>query len=398
MARIRLLTIGKRRGTISATEGASFMPWVIEASSSRRQGLGGRMQIFVSYARTDRPKVDALSQKLRQAGNDVWLDLDLAGGQVWWDNILHQIRHADAFIAAVSRSSLKSNACQVERRYATQLGKPILPLTVEPVNTETLPTDISRLEIVDYSRPDEATAFRLIGAINRLPPPPPLPAPLPESPDAPSSYWGNIGDQVNAPALDLDQQLAIIGRIEGALAPTSDPAERDVALDLLSQMERRTDLYAAVDRRITLLKQASTGHGDASTKPPDPSPTHGPAAGATAGAGSSSSVHQPPVTPRTAKSGEHPSPPATGASPHWVMAILAIIVFFPTGIPAVVYASRVKPSLAANDLEAARKSSSRVVLFFWISVGIFILYIIGAVAGGSSSSTGAAALASRLWL
>jgi hypothetical protein len=362
--------------------------------------LGGRMQIFVSYARTDRSKVDALSQKLRQVGNDVWLDMDLSGGQVWWDNILHQIRQADAFISVVSRSSVKSTACQIERRYAGQLGKPILPLTVEPLNAETLPSDISRLEIVDYSRPDEATAFRLIGAIARLPQAPPLPVPLPEAPDAPSSYWGNIGDQVNAATLDLDQQLAIIGRIEGALAPTADPAEQPVALDLLTQMERRTDLYAAVDRRITLLRQnvANGTGGTNEEKPPPPGPEKG---GTTrTGFSSGGSTGTTRGSAGTTENGQRSSSPATGASSHWVMAILAVIFFFPTGIPAIVYASRVKPSLAADKLADARKSSSRVVIWFWVSLGILVLYIIGAAAVGSSgsSSTGAAALASGPWL
>jgi hypothetical protein len=211
------------------------------------------MRLFVSYARTDRPKVDPLAQRLRQAGNDAWLDMDLVGGQVWWDNILHQIRESDAFIAIVSRSSLKSQACRIERQYAARLGKPILPLTIEPLNPGTLPSDISRLQILDYSRPDENTAFALIGAIIKLPTPPPLPVPLPGPPDAPSSYWGNIGDQLHAQTLTLDQQYAIVGRLESALDSTADPAEIPVALDLLSQIQRRPDLYAAVERRIARL-------------------------------------------------------------------------------------------------------------------------------------------------
>ena len=68
------------------------------------------MQIFVSYARTDRSKIDALSQKLRQAGNVVWLDMDLQGGQVWCDNILHQIRQAAIFVLYIIIITASSNS------------------------------------------------------------------------------------------------------------------------------------------------------------------------------------------------------------------------------------------------------------------------------------------------
>lgn len=110
-------------------------------------------------------------------------------------NILYQIRESDAFIAILSRSSLKSQACRVERQYAARLGKPILPLAIEPISAGMLPSDISRLQIVDYSRPDEDTAYAPIGAIVRLPAPSLLPFPLPEPPDAPSSYWGILGSR-----------------------------------------------------------------------------------------------------------------------------------------------------------------------------------------------------------
>ena len=360
-------------------------------------GPGGTVQLFISYARTDRPKVDRLAQQLRQVGNDVWLDTDLSGGQVWWDNILHQIRQADAFITMVSRSSLKSQACQVERQYAAQLSKPILPLTVEALNAETLPSDISRLEIVDYSSPDETTAFRLMAAVNRLPAAPPLPDPLPTSPDAPSSYWGNIGDQVNAPVLDLDQQLAIIGRIETAFTPTADPVERPVALEILRQMQRRSDLYAAVDRRIELLMQSinEDGHRTAPPKKPDPKPAKDTAGAA---ASSSSGPSEPSLATGGAAAAVASTPRVVAVVPHWGMAVFALLFFFPTGIPAVVYAARVKPSLAAGDIATAQKSSSRVVVWFWVTMAIVILYVIGIAAGSSSGSSGAMTVLSRSWL
>jgi TIR domain len=230
------------------------------------------MRLYISYARPDWPKADSLAQRLRDSGHSVWVDTDLMGGQSWWDTILDRIRESDAFIAVLSRSSLKSGACQAERGYAARLGKPVLPIIIEPFRTETLPSDILQLQIVDYSQADETAAFRLLGAIMRLPSPQPLPVPLPEPPYVPSSPWANLVDQVGAPTLSLDQQLAIVARLEDALGPDSGPADRHTALGLLSQMERRTDLYAVVGRRIESLKQNTRNSPAWSSYPADPGP------------------------------------------------------------------------------------------------------------------------------
>jgi TIR domain len=82
------------------------------------------MQLFFSYARLDRLRVDSLVTRLRQAGIEIWLDSDLVGGWPWWDKILGQLGSCDAVLAAVSRASTNSQASRAEREYAAQLGKP----------------------------------------------------------------------------------------------------------------------------------------------------------------------------------------------------------------------------------------------------------------------------------
>ena len=82
------------------------------------------MQLFFSYARPDRLRVDSLVTRLRQAGIEIWLDSDLVGGWPWWDKILGQLRSCDAVLASVSRASANSQACRAEREYAAKLGKP----------------------------------------------------------------------------------------------------------------------------------------------------------------------------------------------------------------------------------------------------------------------------------
>jgi hypothetical protein len=354
---------------------------------------GGPVEIFLSHARPDRSKANAVAQRLRQAGNNVWLDTGYSSGEAWWGEILRQLRLCDATVVVVSRASLRSQACIRERQYAARLEKPVLPLAIEPFNPELLPTDLARLQIIDYSRPDEAAAFQLAGAIMRLPKARALPDPLPEPPPAPPSPLEKIAEQLRAPSLDQDQQLAIIGRLEGALAPSADENDRDLALDMLGQMEKREDLFAAVDRRIAVLRSSVRPAEAPGTPPwtqPPPIPPRGqwaqgagtgqqaPAGqatggrqGATSGPGAQSGASvrqagQPTVADR------EPAPDAA-VNPHWVMAIASLIFFFPLGIPAVILAQRTRASLRTSDLATAQKSAKIVRILFWIVVAIYVL-------------------------
>ena len=214
--------------------------------------LGGRVKLFFSYARSDRERADSLAQRLRQAGNEVWLDSELTGGQAWWDKILDQVRRCDALVIIVSWASIKSQACTYERVYATQLGKAVLPVAVEQIRAEVLPPDIGRLQVIDYSQPSETAAFELIGSVMNLPPPPQLPDPLPEPPSIPISYLASIANYLSRPDLTRDEQFAMVGNLESALG-SADLSDRALARQLLAEMNGRTDLFAAVDKRIAIL-------------------------------------------------------------------------------------------------------------------------------------------------
>lgn len=231
------------------------------------------MQLFISYARPDRPRAESLTLRLRQAGITVWLDSDLVGGQAWWDRILDQIRTCDAVVVAISAASLKSQACRSERDYAIKLGKAILPLTLESMSSEMLPADIARIQTIDYSQPGEAAAFELIGAILALPKPGPLPYPLPETPAVPTSPFGSLVDRLAEPSLSMDDQLAIIGRLGAALGPAADPHDMQTAVELLRQMDERSDLFAAAARQIEKIRAqlGTAGQQPGSFRPAGPS-------------------------------------------------------------------------------------------------------------------------------
>lgn len=229
------------------------------------------MQLFVSYARPDRLRVDPLAIQLRQAGIEIWLDSDLVGGQTWWDKILGQLRSCDAVLAVVSRASINSQACRAEREYAMQLGKPILPIVIQHMPAGLFPVDIAQIQVIDYTQPDEAAAFRLATAIFVLLKPRALPTPLPAPPAIPRTRFSNLNDRIAAPSLALDEQLSIIGLLEGVLGSTSDPDDQQTTAEMLSEMAKRPDLYEVTARKIQTLQAKARDAGlKTSQKPPPP--------------------------------------------------------------------------------------------------------------------------------
>jgi hypothetical protein len=126
-------------------------------------------QLFISYARQNKPDVEQLVEHLRVLGCDTWHDSSLHGGQDWWEEILGRIAACDTF-AIISREALNSTAFRRELDSAEALDKPVLPVTVE-----FLPRDVPRFssmrEIVDYSEAEnrDKAALTLAGALATAP-------------------------------------------------------------------------------------------------------------------------------------------------------------------------------------------------------------------------------------
>jgi hypothetical protein len=128
-------------------------------------------KVFVSYARVNKPDVDQLVAHLGVLGCQAWVDSSLHGGQEWWDVILQAIADSDVFLPIISRDALNSSACRREFDWAEALGKPVLPVAVEPA-PKALPARFSKLQIIDYS--DQAqrdrAAVKLGGGLMMLEP------------------------------------------------------------------------------------------------------------------------------------------------------------------------------------------------------------------------------------
>jgi len=236
-------------------------------------------QVFISYARDDRRRVEALAERLRRLVDGVWFDSQLHGGEDWWAGILERIRGCEVFLAVVSAASMDSEACRIEREYAAAVNRTIVPVALEAV-PPALPGDIATVQIVDFSSPGEQALADLARALLAAPGPPPLPQPLPADPEPPLSYLTDLVDLVSSPReLTKSEQMEIVLRLERGLQ-SSDHDEREGARLVLARMKNRDDLAASVERTIDLLAReqvpqvpADRPPGPTATPPTKPSPT-----------------------------------------------------------------------------------------------------------------------------
>jgi hypothetical protein len=182
-------------------------------------------------------------------GHSVWLDEELSGGQTWWDQILEEVRSSDLFVFILEQAALESTACQREIVYASDLGKPILPLLVsDDVSTNLLPPALTEIQYVDYRTPDREAAFRLARAITATPAPGPLPDPLPEPPDVPLSYLGGLVQKIETSAtLTYEEQSALLIDLKRGLRT---PETESDARRLLLKLRNRRDLLASIAYEI----------------------------------------------------------------------------------------------------------------------------------------------------
>ncbi len=227
-------------------------------------------RIFLSYSRENSETVGTLARDLEDLGHEVWFDQELTGGQVWWDQVLARIRDCDLFVFALAPKALDSHACKLEYTYAYELKKIVLPVLVaDGISPNLLPRALSAIQYVDWRGQSKKSAFALVKALNGLPAPLPLPDPLPETPEAPISYLGDIKEEIEAvKTLTFEQQSALLLKLKDHMSNSDE--SRDVR-ELLAQLRRRDDLFAKVAKEIDdAIKTADAKSADSQYPPARP--------------------------------------------------------------------------------------------------------------------------------
>src|SRR5579859_5315052 len=116
------------------------------------------MNIFISYSSKDRDKVKLLTEDIEALDYTILMDRNSphTRTETWWNNILDDIRQCDLFIVAVTHSSLTSEFCQHQYRYAYVLHKRILSVVIQQIDTSTLPPELQDAPLIPYTqRSDE---------------------------------------------------------------------------------------------------------------------------------------------------------------------------------------------------------------------------------------------------
>ena len=93
-------------------------------------------EIFISHASADAALAARVAEGVRQAGHRIFLDSDLedgiAPGAAWQKTLLRELRLCDAVVFLNSRASQESMWCHSELVVATELGKRVYSLDLDP--------------------------------------------------------------------------------------------------------------------------------------------------------------------------------------------------------------------------------------------------------------------------
>jgi len=121
--------------------------------------------IFVSYAREDRPRVAPFIELLEKQGWSIWWDREVLPGHSFGNEIDKQIDQASCLIVFWSRHSVESNWVQVEANEGLERGI-LIPVLLEDVRVPLVFRRIETVPLFDWpDKHDDEQLKRILGAI-----------------------------------------------------------------------------------------------------------------------------------------------------------------------------------------------------------------------------------------
>jgi len=110
------------------------------------RGMGGKLNVFISYSRDDLGFADQLDATLELAGFATSIDRHgISGGEDWKRRLGNLIRNSDTVVFVLSPTSAASDICRWEVEEAARHNKRIIPILPCPLREESPPLKLKEL-------------------------------------------------------------------------------------------------------------------------------------------------------------------------------------------------------------------------------------------------------------
>ena len=107
-------------------------------------------RVFVSYSRRDEESARRMSNALRSAGVDVWMDYEKVQlGESWDKSIRKGVEESNYMIVLLTPDSTQSEWIANEVSLAKHFGRPIVPVLMKGATTAAAPAGLRNLQMID---------------------------------------------------------------------------------------------------------------------------------------------------------------------------------------------------------------------------------------------------------
>ena len=121
-------------------------------AESLRQPPAPSLDVFISYSRSDSEFARRLNDTLQIQGKTTWFDQEsISSGTDFQQEIYRGIASADNFLFILSPQAVNSPYCSDEVAYAASLNKRFILLLYQSINTQQLPSDLAKVQWIDFS-------------------------------------------------------------------------------------------------------------------------------------------------------------------------------------------------------------------------------------------------------
>ena len=119
-------------------------------SESLKASNQGMTDVFLSYSEDDHRYQKQVRKALMRKGLTVWSNTtDIRTGVEFQQAIYAGIEKADAIVLLVSPRSMQSSYCQDELAYGVKYNKRIIPVLIQPMAVNTLPTILQSIQFIE---------------------------------------------------------------------------------------------------------------------------------------------------------------------------------------------------------------------------------------------------------